>query len=143
MVICCLLDDVLVVCFQTNKEMVSFVHDGQLTKEKNWDIIGMISDELRTLLEYFEDPEQIPDTEKTELVKKLDGIVDYANHDADWRRKHMTYEMLQMDAEKKGRIEGAITTLISLVKDGLLDIKDACKRANMTEQEFKAHLFDK
>ena len=104
---------------------------------------GNISNELKALLEYFNDPEHTPDEQKTELVKKLDGIVDYANHDADWRRKHMTYEMLQMDAEKKGRIEGAITTLISLVKDGLLDIKDACKRANMTEQEFKAHLFDK
>ncbi len=108
---------------------------------------GNISNELKALLKYFNDPDQPPDEQKTELVKKLDGIVDYANHDADWRRKHMTYELLQMDAEKRGRtegrIEGAITTLVSLVKDGILDMKDACKRANMTEQEFKAYLSDK
>ncbi len=103
---------------------------------------GNISNELKTLLEYFNDPEQI--TEKTELVKKLDGIVDDANHDADWRRKHMTYEILQMDAEKRGlaegEVKGTVNTLVSLVKDGLLDTKEACKRAHMTEQEFKALL---
>ena len=67
---------------------------------------GEISRELRGLLEYFNDPEHIPEEQKTELVMKLDGIVDIANQDADWRRKHMMYELTQLDARKMGREEG-------------------------------------
>ena len=109
---------------------------------------GNVSDELRTLLEYFEDPEQIPDTEKTELVKKLDGIVDYANHDADWRRKHMTYEILQMDAEKRGRAEGRaegeimgqMGMLIKLVKNNMLTVGQAASMMNMSESQFNEQM---
>ncbi len=67
---------------------------------------GEISDELKALLGYFHDPEQTLEEQQTELVRKLDGIVDDANQDADWRRKHMMYEMTQLDAEKRGRAEG-------------------------------------
>ncbi len=109
---------------------------------------GEISSELKGLLAYFDDPENMPEERKTELVKKLDGIVDVANQDADWRRKHMMYEMAQMDARKIGREEGIeigeargrVKLVVQLVKDGLLDIKEACKRTNMAEQEFRALL---
>ncbi len=63
---------------------------------------GEISDELKALLDYFLDPEQIPDGEKTELVKKIDDIVDFANRDAEWRRGYMTYVQAQMDARNEG-----------------------------------------
>ena len=37
----------------------------------------------------------------------------------------------------KGREEGIIDTLISLVKDGILTIKDAAARAGITEAAFQ------
>jgi len=40
----------------------------------------------------------------------------------------------------KGEINGTIKTLVDLVKDNLLSIAEASKRANMTEEEFKKYL---
>lgn len=37
----------------------------------------------------------------------------------------------------EGVEEGVLKTLISLVKDGILTLADAAKRANMTVPEFK------
>ena len=38
---------------------------------------------------------------------------------------------------EKGRVEGTLKTLISLVKDGILTITEAASRANMTVAEFE------
>ena len=47
-------------------------------------------------------------------------------------------EAEQMELFKEdGRREGIIETLISLVKDGILSIKEAAKRAGITETAFK------
>ena len=43
-------------------------------------------------------------------------------------------------AVEEGRTEGAVAALAGLVKDGLLSIRDAAHRANMTESEFKAEV---
>ena len=40
----------------------------------------------------------------------------------------------------KGEAKGFIKAFVSLVKDGLLSISEAAKRANMTEAEFTAIL---
>ena len=39
--------------------------------------------------------------------------------------------------EERGRQEGILDTLISLVRDGILTVVDAAKRANMTVAEFE------
>ena len=41
---------------------------------------------------------------------------------------------------KEGIKEGALDTLISLVKDELLDINEAAKRANMSVEKFKEEI---
>ena len=41
---------------------------------------------------------------------------------------------------KEGRVEGTFAALAGLVKDGLLSIREASNRVNMTEQEFEAAL---
>ncbi len=41
------------------------------------------------------------------------------------------------EGREEGRTEGVLTTLIGLVKDGILSIKDAALRANMSESAFK------
>lgn len=109
---------------------------------------GTISEELKALLNYFLDPERMPENEKTDLVRKIDDIVDFANRDNDWRRGYMTYVQAQMDARNEGRKEGiaigeargVVNTLIALVKDGIISVQDASKRANMSEKEFAALL---
>lgn len=67
---------------------------------------GEISDELKALLDYFLDADRIPDEEKTGLVKTIDDIVDFANHDAEWRRGYMTFVQAQMDAMNEGIEKG-------------------------------------
>lgn len=44
------------------------------------------------------------------------------------------------EGELKGELKGTIKTLAGLVKDGLLSLKDAAARANMTETEFEAEV---
>ena len=48
---------------------------------------------------------------------------------------------IREDAYEEGIVEGEtrgiLSTLAGLVKDGILTIADAAKRANMTEDEFK------
>ena len=41
------------------------------------------------------------------------------------------------EGRTEGRIEGVLNTLVSLVKDGILTLSDAAKRANMTVAEFE------
>ena len=53
-------------------------------------------------------------------------------------------EAEQMELFKEGgRREGIIETLISLVKDGILSIKDAAKRAGITETAFEQKMASK
>ena len=46
-------------------------------------------------------------------------------------------EGIRNDAKEEGIEEGILKTLIGLVKDGILTIADAAKRANMTVPEFE------
>ena len=41
------------------------------------------------------------------------------------------------EGEAKGRAEGTLETLISLVQDGLLSLEEATGRANISEEEFR------
>ena len=42
----------------------------------------------------------------------------------------------RLEGRKEGRLEGALKTLFGLVRDGLLTVNIAAKRANMPEEEF-------
>ncbi|CUO07347.1 hypothetical protein [Mitsuokella jalaludinii] len=41
------------------------------------------------------------------------------------------------EGRKEGKAEGRWTTLVELVHDGLLTVKEAAKRAGMTEEAFR------
>lgn len=41
---------------------------------------------------------------------------------------------------KEGRKEGAINTLLILVKDGIISVEDAAKRANISVSKFEKYL---
>ena len=52
-------------------------------------------------------------------------------------------DMINDSKEKgkaEGRTEGMVAALAGLVKDGLLSLKDAALRANMTESAFEAEM---
>lgn len=49
-------------------------------------------------------------------------------------------ERAEIKGFDKGFSKGIIETLVGLVKDNLLSIAEASKRANMTEEEFKKYL---
>ncbi len=63
-------------------------------------------------------------------TRKLDGY--YA---------HLEYvaEEKQL-ARMEGRAEGAIATIIGLIKDGILTIESGAKRLNMSESELTAYM---
>ena len=41
------------------------------------------------------------------------------------------------EGEAKGKIEGILMTLVDLVKDGILTLSEAAKRAHMSVEEFE------
>ena len=49
----------------------------------------------------------------------------------------MTFFMELRRREEKGRAEGRWVTLVELVHDGLLTVKEAAKRAGMSEEAFR------
>lgn len=49
-------------------------------------------------------------------------------------------EELRNESYAEGRAEGTFATLAGLVRDGLLNIREASQRVNMTEQEFETAL---
>ena len=53
--------------------------------------------------------------------------------------------ILELEVDKildKGKAEGLLEGMISLVRDGLLDIAEGAKRANMTQEEFSRRVND-
>ena len=44
---------------------------------------------------------------------------------------------------KEGRREGVINTLLMLVKDGIISVEDAAKRANLSVSTFQKYLNEK
>ena len=63
-------------------------------------------------------------------IRKLDGY--YA---------HLEYVAEEKElARMEGRAEGAIATVIGLIKDGILTIETGAKRLNMSESELTAYM---
>ena len=46
-------------------------------------------------------------------------------------------QSIRDDARAEGRAEGILETLFSLVRDGILTLSEAARRADMTETEFE------
>ena len=66
------------------------------------------------------------ETEEVDMCKALDDMMQ------DSRAEGLAEGM------EKGNAEGILFTLTSLVRDGILSVKDAAFRANMTESAFEA-----
>ena len=71
-------------------------------------------------------------------TRKLDGYYAHLEYVAEEK------QLARMEGIEKGRIEGraegAITTIVGLIKDGILTIENGAKRLNMSESELTAYL---
>ena len=82
---------------------------------------------------------------RSRLVGKLENAVQKVKDHKEWRTEYMTLLMRDQEMMRKGREEGmqqgmrqgTMTTLFSLVEDGILTLDDAASRVNMTPEEFK------
>ena len=52
----------------------------------------------------------------------------------------MTFDMKLREEREEGRAEGLAEGLAGLVRDGLLELSEAAKRAGMSEAEFKTYM---
>ena len=80
------------------------------------------------------------------FVRKVDAAVCRARKNEEWRREFMTLLMRDQENIEKGRAEGRaegiMDTLFSLVKDGLLSIPDAARKAGMEQSVFEQKYAD-
>ena len=81
---------------------------------------------------YFED----------DRTRKLDGYYAHLKYVAE-EKLLARMEGIKKGIEKgrtEGRAEGPITTIIGLIKDGILTIESGAKRLNISESELTAYL---
>ena len=72
----------------------------------------------------------------TDAMKELYGIF----------KEDIDQEVLEKSKNKwikEGRKEGVINTLLMLVKDGIISVEDAAKRANISVSTFQKYLNEK
>ena len=92
--------------------------------------------ELQNLMDYINT--NIPNDDLTAAIQNK---VRETRHDDMLFSTYLHQQQEQLLAEAKGRaegrIEGVLKTLVQLVKDGILTLSEAAKRADMTTDDFK------
>ena len=71
-------------------------------------------------------------------TRKLDGY--YAHLEYVEEKKQLARMEGIEEGIEKGKAEGAITTIVGLIKDGVLTIENGAKRLNISESELTAYL---
>ena len=71
-------------------------------------------------------------------TRKLDGYYAHLEYVAE-EKQLARMEGIEEGIEK-GRAEGAITTIVGLIKDGILTIENGAKRLNISESELTAYM---
>ena len=67
-------------------------------------------------------------------TRKLDGYYAHLEYVAEEK------ELARMEGIEEGIEKGTITTIVGLIKDGILTIESGAKRLNMSESELTAYL---
>ena len=67
-------------------------------------------------------------------TRKLDGYYAHLEYVAEEK------QIARMEGIEKGRAEGAITTIVGLIKKGLLSIENGAQQLNMSESELTAYM---
>lgn len=91
-----------------------------------------INHDLAAFLDYIEG--KSPQGKFTESIA---DAVEAVKENKEMKVEYMMFFMELRRREEKGREEGRWATLVELVHDGLLTMKEAAKRAGMTEEAFR------
>ena len=67
-------------------------------------------------------------------TRKLDGYYAHLEYVAEEK------ELARMEGIEEGIEKGTITTIVGLIKDGILTIESGAKRLNMSESELTVYL---
>lgn len=139
-----------------NESLLNFVQDYQihlidpakLSKEdlekfstSLREVIGYIkySKDKKRLTEFLTDnPRMLMEANAARVIKAVTNTPLDIPEDAEVIDVCKAVEDMMNESKAEGRTEGAVAALAGLVKDGLLSIKDAARRANMTESAFEA-----
>ena len=76
----------------------------------------------------------------TDAMKEL---YDIFKEDIDQEVLEKSKDKWIKEGRKEGRKEGVINTLLTLVKDGIISVEDAAKRANISVSMFQKYLNEK
>ena len=91
-----------------------------------------ISDDMKAFLNYVSG-EQASDS----FTKSLERAVQEAKEHRWWRKEYMTL-LEKIERERAEALaEGTYRTLFSLVKKGLISVRDAAEQAGVSEEEFQ------
>ena len=67
-------------------------------------------------------------------TRKLDGYYAHLEYVAEEK------QLAKMEGIEEGRIEGAITTIVGLIKKGLLSIENGAQQLNISESELTSYM---
>ena len=90
----------------------------------------------------------LPITEATdEFTAQVEEKIKEVSASSKWRREYMTLEMKFKDIREEGMAQGIAqgsqNTLIKLVNDGLISVKDAALQLSISEDDFEKLLREK
>lgn len=140
-----------------NEELLEFVQDyrihlidpARLTREdlekfstSLREVMGYIkySRDKKSLSEFLNSGPQIVEANAARVIRAVTKTPMKIPEGAEVIDMCKAIEDLMNDSKTEGELKGTIKTLAGLVKDGLLSMKDAAARANMTETEFEAEV---
>ena len=102
-----------------------------------------LSDEMKSFMELLKGR-----AATSGVAKDIADMITDVRRDRRWEGDYMTFDMKLREEREEGRAEGRAEGLAEglakglagLVRDGLLELSEAAKRAEMSEDEFKAYM---
>ena len=81
--------------------------------------------------------------EGNKMTDAMKELYDIFKEDIDQEVLEKSKSKWIKEGRKEGKKEGVINTLIMLVKDGIISVEDAAKRANLSVSKFQKYLNEK
>ena len=80
------------------------------------------------------------ETKGEKMTEALRGVYEALREEVDRESMKAAMREGMEKSVEEGRAEGVLSSLVSLVKDGLISVSEAAKRADMSEESFKRYL---
>lgn len=79
-------------------------------------------------------------TKGEKMTEALRGVYEALREEVDRESMKAAMREGMEKSIEEGRAEGVLSSLVSLLKDGLISVSEAAKRADMSEEGFKRYL---